>query len=412
MRSTLFRALVLERGWSLYSTFDVKFALARDALAAREREPALHRVTVSKRTFERWLAGDLRSLPHAHTRRVLEHMLGRPAPELFAPTADAPTTAGTPVPALLLMATASIDDIVRRYETQGPLQLVGETRLLRRMLRTLGPARLEADPDLARLAARAAGLLAYMAVNTGASHVADAFCAEALSLAEGIGDTETCMWAWATRSFGLYYCGRYEEADAAAAAGVALSPDHPQAIRLLVNGRARALARLGRGRETEAVIGRALDLSDRQAALPGGISSCIDFAPYSPARTLANAVTAHLSLGHLDRVLDYADQIDDLVTRSDSDWTKALVSLDVATALLGGRPPQVEHAMALGRAALSAAGAAPISSVWLRANELGRQADRWHTVSAVRDYADDLAARTFPVSTPWSDRSSQETGGR
>ncbi|ELP65633.1 hypothetical protein STRTUCAR8_00282, partial [Streptomyces turgidiscabies Car8] len=40
--------------------------------------------------------------------------------------------------------------------------------------------------------------------------------------------------------------------------------------------------------------GRALDLSDQLQYLPGGVTSCISFEAYSPARTLANAVTAHL----------------------------------------------------------------------------------------------------------------------
>lgn len=84
VRRTLFRAMVLERGWGRFATFDVKFGPARDALAGREREPGFHRVSVSRRTFERWVAGDLGSLPCADTCRVLEHMFGVAAVELFA----------------------------------------------------------------------------------------------------------------------------------------------------------------------------------------------------------------------------------------------------------------------------------------------------------------------------------------
>ncbi|WP_331733445.1 hypothetical protein OG948_59640 (plasmid) [Embleya sp. NBC_00888] len=89
MRQTLFRALVLERGWSRFATFDVKFGLARDALAGREREPDLHRVTVSERTFERWMAGGLSSLPRPDTCRILEHLFGNTADELFATAVSA-----------------------------------------------------------------------------------------------------------------------------------------------------------------------------------------------------------------------------------------------------------------------------------------------------------------------------------
>lgn len=46
------------------------------------------------------------------------------------------------------------------------------------------------------------------------------------------------MWACGTQSFAAYYAGRYDEADARATAAVDRAPNHPQAIRLLVNGRA------------------------------------------------------------------------------------------------------------------------------------------------------------------------------
>lgn len=93
MRETRFRILVTERGWARYETFDVKFGLARDALAGREREPGLCGIVVAQRTFERWMTGDLKSLPHPQTRRVLEHLLGEPAHRLFA----APTDDGTSI---------------------------------------------------------------------------------------------------------------------------------------------------------------------------------------------------------------------------------------------------------------------------------------------------------------------------
>ena len=179
-------------------------------------------------------------------------------------------------------------------------------------------------------------------------------------------------------SFGFYYQGRYDEADAAAAAGVAVDPSSPQAIRLLINGRARALARIERrGAEAERMIGQALALSDRTEGLPGGMSPCIAFDPYSPARTTANAVTAFLSLRKPAYVLTYAEQVDELVESSDSRWSKALVRLDVASALLTQSSPDVERAMSLGQEALKVTAEAPIRSVSQRARELAHQAGRW-----------------------------------
>ncbi|WP_406300964.1 Tat pathway signal protein (plasmid) [Embleya sp. NBC_00888] len=98
MRETRFRDLVTERGWARYETFDVKFGLARDALAGREREPGLCRIFVAQRTFERWMAGDIKSLPRPQTRRVLEHLLGEPAKSLFAPPTDDGASSGVRIP--------------------------------------------------------------------------------------------------------------------------------------------------------------------------------------------------------------------------------------------------------------------------------------------------------------------------
>jgi hypothetical protein len=194
------------------------------------------------------------------------------------------------------------------------------------------------------------------------------------------------MWVLGTRALNFYYAGEYAASDAAAAQGIALSPQSPQAIRLWVNGRARALARQGDARGTVRAIGRALDLSDQQQHLPDGVTSCISFEAYSPARTLANAVTAHLSTGDVAKVLEYARQIEELVEQSPSQWTRSLVSLDVATAMLGQDPPDLEQALALGIQALHASGSVPIHSVWQRATELLQHAGKWHAEPVVRDY--------------------------
>jgi tetratricopeptide (TPR) repeat protein len=296
-------------------------------------------------------------------------------------------------PAVISMIDASIQNIVDRYEALGPHHLAPDARLLRgtlvALLNGLQPPR--ARSELFSMAAKAAGLLGYMSVNAGASYaVTDAYCAEAEQLADEAGRSDLQAWAHGTRSLGLYYAGRYAEADAAAEAGIELAPSSVQAIRLLINGRARALARLGRRKDAERAISQAFELSDQQATLPDGLTACIDFAPYSRARTLANAITAHLSLGDASKVLHYADEIEGLIEQANSDWSRALVRLDVATALLRQRSPEVEHAMALGRSALRAGSARPIRSVWQRALELHDQAGPWHRQHAVAEFGDEL----------------------
>lgn len=427
---TLFRQLLQERHWTTVQTFGTHFAKAARELADQTGERHLGDISVARRTFDRWMAGELRAMPQRDTRKVLEHLLGQPVALLFRPLDGVgpsvsqrqpavPSDLGLTGPpahgtfddplavvaqtqfltqsgansALLEHFRCQLQGIVDRYETGGPQALAGEARSIRSTLHAMLSAHHlpGVRADLFGLTGRAAGLLAYMAVNAGADPtVAEAYCAEAEVLAKHIGDTHLQMWAAGTRSLSLYYQHRYPEADAAAAAGIKLSPTSGQAIRLLANGRARALARIGDRRGAERAIGQALELSERQTDLPVGITSCISFAPYSPARTLANVITARVALDDADEVLSCAEQIDTLVEESDSEWSRALVRLDVATALLQQKQPDVEQAMALGRSALHAGTTVPITSVWQRANELYRRAERWRGEAGVGEYAEEL----------------------
>ena len=294
-----------------------------------------------------------------------------------------------------LMTTASValESVIQRYERLGPHRLASEARVLRNALHGAleGPQPPRVRSDLFRYTSRVAGLIGYMAVNASAPlAVSQAYCAEGEALAREVGDTGTEMWVHGTRSLGLYYAGRYADAARAAQAGVELSPDNPQAIRLLVNGCARAYARMGDRAAAEAAIGRALTLSERQQVLPVGLTACIDFVPYSLARTLANAITARLSSGDTEAVLADADEIEDLVEQSESEWSRALVRMDVASALLRRKHRDVERAMSLGVSALHMGSTPPIRSVWKRARELYGQAVQWRREPSVREYAEEL----------------------
>ncbi|KIF76101.1 hypothetical protein QR77_23890 [Streptomyces sp. 150FB] len=437
-RITLLRQLLEAGHLTTYKAFEAQFSRAARRLATEADDPRLASVVVSSRQFDRWMSGELKNLPRPDTCRILEQLLGRAARELFAlapserdTPAQAPAeislvpAAGTvaddenPVDiitrarqlscgnadeATLALLASQLDEITDRYELDGPRGLSGQTKSLRKLGHTLlaGQQPPSARRDLFRITARAGGLLGYMAVNTGNFPLAEAYCAEALELSRAIGDLDTELWAGGTLSFALYYSGRYDDADAQAAATVDRSPDHPQAIRLLVNGRARALAKLGDRKRTEQVIGQAMDLSDRHDVAPG-LTSCISFAPYGRARTLANAVTARVALKDAVHVLREADRLDDLIEKSDSAWSRSLVRLDVATALLQQRAPDVEHAMALGREAIAFAAPLPISSVRQRSRDLYERAAPWQSRPAVREYGEQLRA--------WGCRTSPATAG-
>ncbi len=85
---TLFRQLVQEKGWTTIQTFGAHFTKAARELAAETGERRLADVTVSRRTFDRWMAGDLKGMPQKDTRRILEHLFQRPVAWLFAPPSE------------------------------------------------------------------------------------------------------------------------------------------------------------------------------------------------------------------------------------------------------------------------------------------------------------------------------------
>ncbi|GAV43942.1 hypothetical protein F3K43_26415 [Streptomyces sp. LBUM 1476] len=372
-RTTLFRHLLQQRHLTTHDAFATQYGRAAVRLAELDRDPRLASLEVSPRQFDRWYSGELLTLPRPDACRVLEHMLGRPVSELFAAAREMPAslrespsvlpqreadenpldivtrtqqlTTGNADGATLAFISSSLKEIVERYEQDGPYVLRPQVRQVRRLTHTLldGHQPPGIRRELFRLAARASGLLGYMAVNTGDFVLAEAYRA----------------------------------------------PQYVQSIRLLVNGRARALGKTGDRRTAEKVIGQALHLSDLHE-IPAGLTPCIAFEPYGRARTLANAVTSHVALRNTAQVLRDAEQIDDLVEHSASAWSRSLVRLDVAAALLQQRVPEVDHAMSLGREALRLCADRPISSVYQRSRDLRAQAAPWCDRPSVRDYGEEF----------------------
>lgn len=83
-RLTLFRQIVRERHWT-FESFSIQFCRAAEEVARADRDQRIADLTVSRRSFNRWMEGALKRLPWPDTCRVLEHLLQCPAAELFAP---------------------------------------------------------------------------------------------------------------------------------------------------------------------------------------------------------------------------------------------------------------------------------------------------------------------------------------
>lgn len=284
----------------------------------------------------------------------------------------------------------ALTDILLRYELEGPRRLAPEVFALRRRIEVLRkqtrhPLQLH---RLYVLAAKLSGTLGYMAVNRGRFGHARIYCREAFGIASLIDDSGLQGWIRGTESFCAYYVGDFKQAADLARDGVRYAGNGPQSVRLYSNGLARALGKLGDADGVEEVIAVAMSLSTMHSPSEG-LTPALTFDSYGAARLAANAATAFLSAGKFDRTLDYGQDVEKLVNESDSVWSRSLVRLDMATALIRSSRPDVEQAMQLGHEALMASDDRPIRSVWQRAHELGAVA-KSVKVPEVKDYSDAL----------------------
>ncbi|MFD1829793.1 hypothetical protein ACFSJS_08955 [Streptomyces desertarenae] len=69
----------------IYETFTLHFERAAKEVARLDGNPSLASVYVSRSTWDRWMAGEIKGLPRQATCRVLEHLFGEPAEQLFGP---------------------------------------------------------------------------------------------------------------------------------------------------------------------------------------------------------------------------------------------------------------------------------------------------------------------------------------
>ena len=257
-----------------------------------------------------------------------------------------------------------VKDVEDRYETEGPKSIgpkvVRQRGSLQRALRDwMTPhQRVQA----LRLASQMSGQLSYMAVNLGNFSAARAYGHEAFFLADQIKDSDLRAWIRGTQSFAEFYAGRYTDALELADDGSKYAASGVQAIRLAVNGRARALAQLGDRSAVDRAVGEAEEMLANHPA-GSGMTPCISFGVYSEARVASNAITAYVPLGEKEIVLRYAERTTSIVDQSLSAWSRALVRLDVATALLDPARPELEQAAFVLREAMQTGGTCRIESI-------------------------------------------------
>jgi transcriptional regulator with XRE-family HTH domain len=286
---------------------------------------------------------------------------------------------------------AMIDLFVDEYEAAGPATLAPRVVRQRRKVDALLSGRQlpHQRERLYRTASRLSGLLGYMAVNLGRFSIAKAYCTEAFQLAEVVHDFDLQAWTRGTESLNAYYANDYKTAARLAQDGQRYARGGPQAVRLAVNGEARALARLGDHNGVNEAVERAYRTASRLTPVPG-VSSCISFGLYSNARTASNAATAYVALGLPDRVTAYANEVLPVFEASESRWSQSLVRIDIATALVVADRPDPEQAARLVTEALMLSAERPITSVISRSREFLQAAEGWATVPEVEQAAEAL----------------------
>lgn len=259
---------------------------------------------------------------------------------------------------------AVIDLVIEEYESAGPAALAPRVVRQRRQLDALfaGVQMPRQRQRLYRSAGRLSALLGYMAVNLGRFSIAKAYSSEAFHLADLVDDDDLRAWTRGTESFCAYYQGNYRAAVDLARDGQRYAKGGAQAVRLAINGEARALGKLRDVAGVNEAVDRAYRVAGAFEEQPG-VSPCISFGLYSPARTASNAATAYVSLGAPDQATEYANMVMPVFEASESRWSQSLVRLDVATAMVTSAEPGPEQAARLVTEALMLSAERPITSV-------------------------------------------------
>ena len=290
---------------------------------------------------------------------------------------------------------AEIRNIVAVYEQHSPLELAPRIRNLRtRVLSLLDERQLPRQRErLYAAAARLSGVHGVIAMDVGRFTVASHYGAEAFAFAEAIRQPDVQAWVRAGQSLIAYYSGRYDDALAFARDGLARSPHGPQAVRLAINGQARALARLGDSRGVDVAVEHGL------AALPSGgsaVSPSLSLETYCEARAAANAATAYLLLGRHAEAKTHAHNSLAAFDRAELHGPRALSRLDLATAELQrpARELDLEYACANAVEALTLTTDQGFESVTLRTSEFLAKAEQWSGHAAVRQVAGLLEQRS------------------
>ncbi|MCK7627603.1 hypothetical protein MUU72_31680 [Streptomyces sp. RS10V-4] len=97
--------MITSRHWQVFETFKLHFERIANELAEQDRDPTLVGLTVSKRQFERWYGGEVKTRPYPALCRVLEAMFRYPVDVLLGPAEESGAAADAGTRLRLVMPT-------------------------------------------------------------------------------------------------------------------------------------------------------------------------------------------------------------------------------------------------------------------------------------------------------------------
>ncbi|MFG2683874.1 hypothetical protein [Streptomyces sp. NPDC048392] len=318
-RAILFPKVVAERRMRVYETFTVHFQRAAKEVAQLDADPSLASVYVSRSTWDRWMAGDIKGLPRHPTCRVLEHLLNESAERLFGPaepgtgagTGPESAAGGTPSPGILEGAphVAALESF-RLADRQ-----LGGGHVYRSVVHYLttvvapslfGATESSEDGEgVFGAAVVLTEMAAWMAHDAGRDDLASGHFDRALRLAKSLTDVTASANVLAGMSHLALQTQQVDVATDLARRGLARIAGGPRVPALsarLHAMEARTLARRDEGRRAREALDSARDALTLAASLPA--SPWV--APFDEAALASEAASALLDLGALDAAAEEA----------------------------------------------------------------------------------------------------------
>jgi hypothetical protein len=379
---TLLRALITERHWQRFKTFEAQFRRAARELAERERDPDLAKLTVSSRQWERWYAGSVKTEPHPDACRVLEHMFGYPIQQLLAageigqepakyslnePERGAAPFISRPFGTYLLadriselvtwVEETNVGDGTLDYLDQATSGLAHDcltappfqsyeraAALIERVFGLLrgGHQRIGQTRDLYVIGGKLCAVLSWMSSDLGHLAAAGAHSRNGWILADQAGHDGLRALLLCTQSKNAYWAKRYSDAAVYARRGYEYQP--PGTARVLLSCQeADALQAMGKVSEAEAALVRAEHAQENISGAEdlGGIFGC------GVARHANYSIGTYLRGGEAGRALQQVERAE-TAWRDGDEWaygTWAQVQIGAAVAHLMNK--EVEGAAAI-----------------------------------------------------------------